>query len=86
VASATLPTDARPPIGFGGTSGVGRIEIYDAPETVWRRHVLIPGVELHYRETDDRQLAEAIQRLIRGAVTMLDAPQSKPGRSRAGGG
>lgn len=85
VASATPPTDARPPIGFGGTSGVGRIEIYDAPETVWRRHVLIPGVELHYRETDDRQLAEAIQRLIRGAVTMLDAPSRNRGAAgRAG--
>lgn len=71
VASAA-PAASRPPIGFGGAPGVGRIEIFDPPETVWRRHVLAPGVELHYRETDDPGLAEAIQRLIREAGAILD--------------
>jgi hypothetical protein len=71
VASAA-PIASRPPIGFGGAPGVGRIEIYDPPETVWRRHTLAPGVELHYRETDDPVLAEAIQRLIREAGAILD--------------
>jgi DNA-binding transcriptional MerR regulator len=82
---------SRPPIGFGGTSGVGRIEIYDPPETVWRRHTLAPGVELHYRETEDPRLAEAIRRLIREAAAILDgrthAPgegQTTPGAGRAG--
>ena len=61
------------PIGFGGGApGVGRIEIYDPPETVWRRHTLAPGVELHYRETDDPKLARAIQRLLREAGAILD--------------
>ena len=71
VASAA-PAASRPPVGFGGAPGVGRIEIYDPPETVWRRHTLAPGVELHYRETDDPGLAEAIQRLIREAGAILD--------------
>jgi DNA-binding transcriptional MerR regulator len=86
VASAASSTDSRPPIGFGGTSGIGRIEIYDPPETVWRRHVLAPGVELHYRESDDPRLTEAIQRLIREAATILDASEPESGVSRAGGG
>src|SRR5688572_6152833 len=49
--SAVAAVASRPPIGFGGAPGVGRIEIFDPPETVWRRHTLAPGVELHYRET-----------------------------------
>jgi len=69
---AVAAVASRPPIGFGGAPGVGRIEIYDPPETVWRRHTLAPGVELHYREADDPRLAEAIQRLIREAATILD--------------
>ncbi|MFN8636907.1 MAG: MerR family transcriptional regulator [Chloroflexota bacterium] len=66
-------TEARLPMGFGQQPNVGRIEIYDPPETVWRRHVLAPGVELHYRQTDDPKLAEAIQRLLREAAAILDA-------------
>lgn len=70
---------SQPPTGFGGSPGVGRIEIYDPPETVWRRHTLAPGVELHYRETADPDLAAAIRRLIREAAAILD------GRSRPRG-
>ena len=70
--SAVAAVASRPPIGFGGAPGVGRIEIFDPPETVWRRHTLAPGVELHYRETDDPSLAAAIQRLIREAGAIFD--------------
>jgi hypothetical protein len=35
-------------------------------------------VELHYRETDDPRLAEAIQRLIREAGAILDGPPERP--------
>ena len=76
---AVAAVASRPPIGFGGATGVGRIEIYDPPETVWRRHTLAPGVELHYRETDDPRLAEAIQRLIREAGAILDGRPPPPG-------
>ena len=71
---AVAAVASRPPMGFGGGPGVGRIEIYEPPETVWRRHTLAPGVELHYRKTDDPRLAEAIRRLIREAGAILDGP------------
>jgi DNA-binding transcriptional MerR regulator len=74
---AVAAVASQPPAGFGGTPGVGRIEIYDPPETVWRRHTLVPGVELHYRETDNPRLAEAIQRLLREAAAILDG---RPGK------
>jgi len=69
---AVAAVASRPPIGFGGQPEVGRIEIFEPPETAWRRHTLAPGVELHVRETDDPKLAEAIQRLIREAGAILD--------------
>ena len=56
----------------GRASGGSRL--YEPPETVWRRHTLAPGVELHYRKTDDPRLAEAIRRLIREAGAILDGP------------
>jgi len=68
---ATMPA-SRPLLGFGGAPTMGRIEIYDPPETVWHRHVLAPGVELHVQQTDDLRLAEAIQRLLREAAAILD--------------
>lgn len=74
---AVAAVTSQPPVGFGGGQGVGRIEIYDPPETAWRRHTLAPGVELHYRETDNPRLARAIQRLIREAAAILD---DRPGR------
>jgi hypothetical protein len=43
-------------------------------------------VELHYRETDDLALAEAIQRLIREAPAILDAAPAVPVEGQAGGG
>ena len=82
---AVAAVAGRPPIGFGGPPGVGRIEIYDPPETVWRRHTLAPGVELHYRETDDPGLAEAIQRLIREAGAILDGRPPASDTSGASG-
>jgi hypothetical protein len=78
---AVAAVASQPPVGFGNAPGVGRIEIYDPPETVWRRHTLAPGVELHFRETDNPRLAEAIQRLIREAAAILDEP---PVRRRPG--
>ncbi len=89
--AGAVPAASRSPIGFGGSQSVGRIEIFEPPETVWRRFVLAPGVELHYRETDDPVLAEAIQRLIREAPTILDARQPRapgqpPGTAHAEGG
>ena len=65
------------PIGFGPSQGVGRIEIYEPTETAWRRHVLARGVELHVQETDDPKLAEAIQRLLREAATILDGKPTR---------
>lgn len=84
---AVASVAARPPIGFGGAPGVGRIEIYEPTETTWRRHVLTPGIELHYRETDDPRLAEAIQRLIREAAAILDGrdtPEVQPDAADTG--
>jgi hypothetical protein len=75
---AVAAVAGRPPIGFGAQPGVGRIEIFDPPETVWRRHTLAPGVELHYRETDDPRLSEAIQRLIREAAAILEGRPERP--------
>ena len=63
---------AQRPFGFGGTSQIGRIEIYEPVETVWHRHTLAPGIELHYRETTDPALAAVIERLIRAAGAILD--------------
>jgi hypothetical protein len=51
---------------------------------VWHRVVLAPEIELHYRQTDDPDLAEAIQRLLREAAAILDAPRKKSRRDRAG--
>jgi DNA-binding transcriptional MerR regulator len=74
-AAAPTHTD-RQQIGVGPSQGVGRIEIYDPPETVWHRHVLAQGVELHFQETSDPRLAEAIRRLIREADAILDGRTS----------
>jgi DNA-binding transcriptional MerR regulator len=81
---AVASAERRLPIGFGGTPGIGRIEIFDPPETVWRRHVLAPGVEIHVRETDDPRLAEAIERLIREAADILDGRPSASSTSGTG--
>ena len=66
----------RGALGFGGSPEVGRIEIYEPVESVWRRHTIMPGVELHFQETDDPALAEAIQRLIREAGRILDGEKN----------
>jgi DNA-binding transcriptional MerR regulator len=84
VATAAPPriSDAvsnRSPLGFGSQPEVGRIEIYEPVESVWRRHTLMPGVELHVQETDDPSLAEAIQRLIREAGPILDGNRTPGG-------
>jgi DNA-binding transcriptional MerR regulator len=76
VSAVTRPSATRP-IGFGQPPGVGRIEIYEPTETVWRRHVLAQGVELHVQETDDPRLAEAIQRLLREAAAILDGKPTR---------
>ena len=64
--------DARPTFGFGGAPQLGRIEIFEDVETRWRRVILAPGVELHYREQDNPHFIEAIQRLVREAPDFLD--------------
>jgi DNA-binding transcriptional MerR regulator len=74
--SVAAPSATRP-IGFGPPQGVGRIEIFDPPETAWRRHVLAQGVELHVQETDDPKLAQAIQRLLREAAAILDGKRTR---------
>ena len=70
----------RGALGFGGSPEVGRIEIYEPVESVWRRHTIMPGVELHFQETDDPALAEAIQRLIREAGRILDGDENTGSR------
>ena len=72
----------RGALGFGPSAEVGRIEIYEPVESVWRRHTIRPGVELHFQETDDSALTEAIQRLIREAGRILDG-EKKTGSHRA---
>jgi DNA-binding transcriptional MerR regulator len=77
VATAAPPrifdaVSTRGPLGFGRQPEVGRIEIYEPVQSAWRRHTLMPGVELHFQEMDDPSLAEAIQRLIREAGRILD--------------
>jgi DNA-binding transcriptional MerR regulator len=74
--SVAAPSATRP-IGFGPPQGVGRIEIFDPPETAWRRHVLADGIELHVQETDDPKLTQAIQRLLREAAAILDGRPSR---------
>jgi DNA-binding transcriptional MerR regulator len=75
--SGAVPS-GRFPLGFDPSPGMGKIEIYEPIETVWHRHVLAPGVELHVRETDDPKLVAAVERLLREAGEILDgdAPTS----------
>jgi DNA-binding transcriptional MerR regulator len=73
VAEATSPA-AHSPLALGGQAGLGRIEIYAPTESVWHRQLLAPGIELHYQDTADPKLAAAIERLIREAASILDAP------------
>ena len=75
--------DDRPTFGFGGAPQLGRIEIFEDVETRWRRVILAPGVELHFREHDDPHFIEAIRRLVREAPDILD-PRSQrlPGNAQ----
>lgn len=63
--------------GFGGPPQVGRIEIFEDVETSWRRVILAPGVELHYRDRDAPLFIEAIQRLVREARGILNRPSER---------
>jgi NADPH:quinone reductase-like Zn-dependent oxidoreductase len=72
VTSAANAPAGHSPLGFIPPTDMGKTEIYEPTETVWRRHVLAPGVELHVRDTDAPKLAAAIERLIRQADEILD--------------
>lgn len=72
----------RGALGFGQSPDVGRIEIYEPVESVWRRHTIRPGVELHFQEANDPALNEAIQRLIHEAGRILDG-EKQTGSRRA---
>lgn len=66
--------------GSSGPLQMGHAEVYESTDAVWRRVTLVPGVELHVRETADPDLSAAIDRLIEEATRML-APPARRGRA-----
>ena len=49
----------------------GLVEELGPPATDWRRVELAPGIELHYRPSDDPRREAAIRRLLREASLLL---------------
>lgn len=74
-----LPRDQTQGASAEGVEGEAGTTTGLPPDSVWRRVVLAPGVELHYQISDERDRDLAVARLIREAARLLAGSQPPGG-------